>query len=202
MNYTVYIHISPSNKYYIGITQQKPEKRWLYGYGYQNNQYFFRAIQKYGWDAFQHEIVASGLTEEEAKNFERLLIKELDSTNPNKGYNITEGGEGTTGYKPSDEVRQRMSEAQKGRKVSKETKQKQSEAHKGKQFSEEHRRKLSEASKGKPKSAEHTQKNREARLGKPPSINATASAHSEEANRKRRESLRVYWMNKHEESAI
>ena len=27
-NYSVYVHISPSNKYYIGITKFKPSQRW------------------------------------------------------------------------------------------------------------------------------------------------------------------------------
>lgn len=35
--YTVYKHISPSNKVYIGITSRKPELRWRKGNGYYNN---------------------------------------------------------------------------------------------------------------------------------------------------------------------
>ena len=31
-NYIVYKHTSPSNKVYIGITKQKPYKRWKYGH--------------------------------------------------------------------------------------------------------------------------------------------------------------------------
>lgn len=33
MGYTIYKHISPSNKAYIGITSQQPNKRWQNGYG-------------------------------------------------------------------------------------------------------------------------------------------------------------------------
>ena len=33
--WTVYIHISPSNKYYVGITSREPELRWKNGKGYQ-----------------------------------------------------------------------------------------------------------------------------------------------------------------------
>ena len=34
MNYTVYKHICPNNKVYIGITVKKPEVRWNKGLGY------------------------------------------------------------------------------------------------------------------------------------------------------------------------
>lgn len=92
-NYTVYIHTNTINgKCYVGITCQKPEDRWANGYGYSYNEHFFRAIQKYGWNNFDHEIFASNLTQEEACNMEKLLIKELESNNPDKGYNNDEGG--------------------------------------------------------------------------------------------------------------
>lgn len=47
--YTVYMHISPSGKRYVGITRQRPVARWKNGRGYINNEYFYRAIKKYGW---------------------------------------------------------------------------------------------------------------------------------------------------------
>ena len=56
--WTVYIHISPSNKYYVGITSQKPKDRWHGGSGYKKNDHFYRVIKKYGWDNFQHVIIA------------------------------------------------------------------------------------------------------------------------------------------------
>ena len=108
-NYKVYIHISPSLKYYVGITFRDPERRWRPdGSGYKLNEYFWRAIQKYGWDNFQHEIVASNLTKEEAESFERLLIKELNCKSPN-GYNHDNGG--SHKGKVSDETRQKISDS-------------------------------------------------------------------------------------------
>jgi len=92
-NYCVYIHTNKINgKKYVGQTCQKPEKRWNNGQGYKQNSYFYRAIKKYGWDGFDHEIVAQGLTKDEANNFERVLIKELNSINPKEGYNLQDGG--------------------------------------------------------------------------------------------------------------
>lgn len=93
----VYVHISPSNKYYVGITSKKPKDRWRNGNGYDYNSYFTRAINKYGWDNFQHEVVANNLTEDEAKNFEKLLIAKLKSNSREFGYNLTCGGDGAPG---------------------------------------------------------------------------------------------------------
>lgn len=113
--YFVYKHTSPNNKVYIGITQMNPEYRWNHGKGYIKNQYFYRAIQKYGWDNFEHEILYEGLTKSEACNKEVELIALYDSTNPEAGYNISLGGElGNLGLIMSDEVRKKISEATKG----------------------------------------------------------------------------------------
>lgn len=93
MGYYVYKHTSPSGKIYIGITQQRPTKRWGAGYNYDYNDHFFNAIRKYGWDNFSHEILFSGLSREEAKAKEIELIAFYDSANRNKGYNVSPGGE-------------------------------------------------------------------------------------------------------------
>ena len=122
-NFIVYVHISPSNKRYYGITCLKPEKRWNKGNGYKTQQYFYRAIEKYGWNNFQHVIVAKGLDEETAKWLEIELIREWNTTNQDKGYNITQGGEGHRGHNPLDSMTEeakkergkKISEAKKGK---------------------------------------------------------------------------------------
>lgn len=123
----VYVHISPNKKYYVGITSQKPNDRWKNGKGYDYNSYFTRAIQKYGWDNFQHEIVASNLTEEEAKNFEKILIEKLKSNIRKYGYNLSAGGDGVSGVQRfgednsfygkhhSDESRKKISKSRMGK---------------------------------------------------------------------------------------
>ena len=65
--YTVYMHICPNNKKYIGITGQKPEKRWRNGFNYRNSILFNRAIKKYSWENIQHKILYEHLTKEEAE---------------------------------------------------------------------------------------------------------------------------------------
>lgn len=91
-NYTVYKHISPNGKQYVGITKQDVVKRWANGEGYKNCTYFYNAIQKYCWENFQHIILYTGLSREKACEIEKNLIEELDLLNPEKGYNLKTGG--------------------------------------------------------------------------------------------------------------
>ena len=92
--YAVYLHTTPRGKRYVGITGQKePSKRWDSGYGYRNNEHFFRAIKKYGWQNIRHEVLFDGLSEAEAAERERACIKQYQSNDPRYGYNKTSGGE-------------------------------------------------------------------------------------------------------------
>lgn len=159
-DYKLYVHISPSGKRYYGITKQKPKKRWKNGRGYKNNRHFTDAINKYGWDNFQHEVLFDDLTEDEAKLLEQFYIVLYDTTSRDKGYNITLGGDGTLGHEVTEETKYKLSEGNKGKVFSKEHKQKISESLKGihrsedtKQKmrgkkSEEARKKMSESKKG------------------------------------------------------
>ena len=94
--YSVYIHTNTiNNKRYVGTTSKVPAyNRWCKtsGAGYRRNKRFFQDIQKYGWDKFEHEIIASGLNEHEASNMEKILINKLNTTNPDYGYNTEHGG--------------------------------------------------------------------------------------------------------------
>ena len=112
--YCVYKHTNKFNsKVYIGITSQIPEKRWKNGYGYEGNEYFYRAIQKYGWgNGFEHEIIASGLTKADACAMEVKLIELYDSTNSDKGYNFSIGGDcGNAGCSRSEVWLEKMKES-------------------------------------------------------------------------------------------
>lgn len=92
--YTVYCHTNKINgKRYVGITKQKPERRWQNGHGYVGNHHFYNAIKKYGWEEFSHEILFTNLTKKQAKEKEIELIAKWDLTNSNCGYNGTHGGD-------------------------------------------------------------------------------------------------------------
>lgn len=152
MQYTVYKHTSPSGKMYIGITRQRPEKRWgPGGCRYKHNQYLWRAITKHGWRNFEHEIIAEGLTKEEACALEIGLIAKYQSTDPTKGYNHGAGGEkGGNGYRHTEEAKEKIAAANRGKHLSVETRKKVSEARTGRRPSAETRAKLSKAKRGHP----------------------------------------------------
>lgn len=118
--YCVYVHINKINgKMYVGQTCKKPEHRWSNGNGYKGSVCFYSAIKKYGWDGFDHEIIASNLTKKEADSFEQILIKKLKTQNKKYGYNICDGGNRNNsfqGRKLSEEHRQKISESKIGEK--------------------------------------------------------------------------------------
>ena len=166
-NYCVYIHTSPSNKRYIGITSQKPERRWRKnGIGYKNHVFFWNAIQKYGWENFKHEILYTNLTKEEAEQKEIELIAYYKSNQSEYGYNLSSGGEsGSKGYKHTEEVKKRMSENRKGEKNAmygkhhtEETIEKERIRHLRENLSEETIYKMSIAKKGKKRDRQSVEK--------------------------------------------
>lgn len=113
--YVVYMHKTPSNKVYIGITSQKPEKRWQ---SLKYNSYFIKAIKKYGWDNIEHIILAENLSKEDACKMEQDLIAQYKSNDRDYGYNITCGGNvGCLGYKHTDSTKEKMSIDRKGKKL-------------------------------------------------------------------------------------
>lgn len=144
--FSVYVHISPSNKYYVGITCQIPKRRWRFdGSAYKNNIHFWNAIQKYGWNNFQHEVIAQNLTRDEACNFEMVLIDKLKSNNCQYGYNRSSGGEVNQGYSLSKETKEKLSKAFKGRRLSEKQRLALINANKGHHRSEETKKKISMA---------------------------------------------------------
>lgn len=115
MSYTVYKHTSPSDKVYIGITSLKVKERWANGKGYRAQKVFWRAIQKYGWENFKHEILFEDLSEKDAKLKEIELIEFYKSNcnkwkNPAYGYNSTDGGDlREKGFELTEDTKQKIS---------------------------------------------------------------------------------------------
>lgn len=168
--YCVYVHRNSVNgKQYCGITSQKPEYRWRDGDGYTHNTHFQRAIQKYGWGAFEHIILKEGLTHREANLLEQAYIIQNNLMNQDYGYNQTMGGDGTIGYTHTEESKKRMSESRMGHESSEETRAKISASNsgqnngmygaipwnKGVPMSDETRDKVSRSRKGKTSGERH-----------------------------------------------
>ena len=179
--FTVYMHITPSNKRYIGITSKDLSERFGSNGCLYRNQIFGRAIKKYGWDNIEHIIVAQNLTKEKAKKLEIELIAKYDTTNPKYGYNRSIGGDIPVifGQHHSEETKKKISNSNKGKEISLFTRKQISDSVKSLWQTDEYREKqnnravsdiskkrMSEAHKGKILSEKHKEKIRLGNLGK------------------------------------
>ena len=93
--YKIYAHINKINgKVYIGQTcYRNINQRWRHGEGYKHSPHFYNAIQKYGWENFEHIILFEDICGYElADAIERELIQKYQSNNSEYGYNISSGG--------------------------------------------------------------------------------------------------------------
>ena len=94
--YSVYLHIFPNDKKYVGITCRNPLHRWgSCGQGYKRQSLIWNAICKYGWDNVEHIVLYTNKTEEEAQKLEKVLIQLFNTKTPN-GYNLDDGGGGAS----------------------------------------------------------------------------------------------------------
>ena len=119
----IYIATNSNNgKNYVGKTKKTPEERWqehldeaqmLENTRESNPDSKIRgthlnnAIIKYEDDAFIIKQIDVAYSREELNEKETYYVKEYDSMNPDKGYNMTPGGEGG---RPRPEVIERMTE--------------------------------------------------------------------------------------------
>ena len=93
MSYLIYKHTNKLNgKSYIGLTKRTTKARWgKNGAYYKQCSKFWNAIQKYGWEAFDHDILVENIhTLAEANDLECYYINFYDTIR--NGYNISKGG--------------------------------------------------------------------------------------------------------------
>lgn len=155
-NFYIYRHIrlDTNTPFYVGKGKDKR------AYSKQRNNYWHRIVSKYGYVV---EMIEENLTEDQAFAKEIELIKLYKS----QGFceaNFTDGGDGASGLNHSEEIKKRISEANKGqipwnkgktgvysgeslKKMSEETKGEKNSQF-GKTPSKETRKKLSDANKG------------------------------------------------------
>lgn len=185
----VYKHTSPSGKVYIGMTNNTKNRWRQNGIGYKTQPIFWRAIKKYGWENFTHEIICCDLTMEDAQQAEVDLIEKHNSTDRDFGYNVSIGGSymaveaahSPESIEKARQTRRKNREAGKkdpriGRKYPPEFGRKVSASLKGvmagekhplygKHLSEETRKKIGDAHRGKKLSEEHKRKMSESLKG-------------------------------------
>lgn len=149
VTYSIYRLTNKVNgKVYIGVTNNL--KKRMREHSYALNDYLIsKAIRKYGWESFTCEVIDQTNIEREAYEvLEPRHIAEHHSNDPSIGYNLTEGGQGMTGYVFSEETRRKMREAKIGKKQDSESIRKRAESLKGRTVSKDTRRKISEKLKG------------------------------------------------------
>lgn len=143
------------------------------------NTAFCNAIRVYGIDGFDWIVLEDNIADKDLNRKEQQYIAQYNTYLDKQHYNMTEGGEG---FVPSDEIKQKISKANKGRKWTDEQKRVMSEYRKGNQHSNETKEKMSDSAKqcwnqerkelmsekmkGKPKSDEHKHKLSEAKIKK------------------------------------
>lgn len=100
-----------NNKVYIGQSKDI-NKRWyshrseLNGNKH-NNEHLQNSWNKYGCDSFKFEIVEL-CEQSELNNKEIYWIDYYDSSNPDLGYNLTKGGDGTLGRVVTEEEKMKI----------------------------------------------------------------------------------------------
>ena len=109
--YCVYKHTTPNGKVYIGQTKRTIQDRWKYGKGYTSHHHgwFWKAVEKYGWNNIKHEILYDNLSKESADYYEKYFIDLYQSTDKRYGYNCQTGG--SRDYKYSEESKKNISES-------------------------------------------------------------------------------------------
>lgn len=192
--YTVYMHICPNNKKYIGITKQNPKYRWGHGTNYSNNKHFTNAIKKYSWENIQHKILYEHLTKKEAEQKEIELISYYKTTEAEYGYNILKGGNASNGL--SNETRKIIADKIRGRKLTEEHKEKIKKSLLGRKMSEEWKQKISKSLTGKKMSKESVEKARLKKIGKSPWNKGKNNIYSKETLKKMSQNTTKLWQNK------
>lgn len=138
-DFYIYTHKRQSDGivFYVG----KGRGRRAY-YFHERNDHWQKTFKKHGCNV---DIAASGLSECEAFELEKILIAKFQS---DKLCNKTIGGEGVSGYKFTEEQKKRLSESHKGHVATDEARAKISDAKKGRKNPPHVRKLHSERMKG------------------------------------------------------
>ena len=149
--YYVYLHIrlDSGEPFYVGRGKGYRAKQ-----KHSRGHYWRNIVNKHGYDIIYLE---ENKTFEESNELEIYWISRIGRFDLGLGplVNLTNGGDGTVGFKFSEETKILFSKQRKGKKFSEEVRKNMSKSRigntnsKGRKLSEEHKRKIGEASKGK-----------------------------------------------------
>lgn len=151
-----------NGKKYIGRTTDEYKRQWAWN----NLKSSYSGIlinnarRKYGLSSFTYSVLSKCEADDKKEldemlnSLEMYYIEKYNTKAPN-GYNLTDGGEGVSGYKQTEDVIKKRVEKIKGRKRSKEwieklrSRMKGNQNMLGKHHSEEAKLKISNSNKGK-----------------------------------------------------
>lgn len=112
--------ITCNGKYYVGLTAQNDKysrvrEHVLYGSGKScrpwDNSHLYNSIKKYGIENTLFKVIDTTATSQiELNKLEQKYIKHYKCDDREYGYNKTKGGEGTTGFKQSEEQKKETSD--------------------------------------------------------------------------------------------
>jgi len=175
---------SPSGKMYIGIAKNVRTRWQDHASAARRGSEctLHKAIRKYGFDNFKKEILLTS-TFSYVKEMEVKAIAAFNCFKPH-GYNLTKGGDGTLGFKHSEESKRLRSEKLKGRAFAEERKLKISSALKGRTLPDDQKQKISATLKATPRKPEWGKNISKAKKGVP---------QTEEARKIRAESQKLKW---------
>lgn len=159
-HWIIYMYTFPNGKRYIGKTKRTLAARQGSNFSrYRRSRLLWNAIQKYGVDDIEQEILFEGeMTDEYAARLEQIAILSLKTNcsrfhDPDYGYNLTDGGDGVIGCTLTQERYHQLAEQMRangkkrlGTHASEESRQKMREAKLGRSrgpLSEEAKRKIS-----------------------------------------------------------
>lgn len=144
-----------TGKQYIGITGADLRRRWaehVYNATRQMNpSALYAAIRRYGRSDFTIESVCAATSIENIRATEVVLIRQHGTLAP-AGYNLTLGGEGRFGFRPTAESVERSAAKHRGRPCHPNTRRRSSECHKGRPKSALTKARMAAAKRGVPRS--------------------------------------------------
>lgn len=111
-NWSIYKITAEDGRGYVGLTRQKPRKRWhghMHAARSGEESALYNAIRKYGPQYFKLETLTECYSEKEAKTCERALIAEHGTyVRTGRGFNVTYGGDGSYGVVFTEERLEKM----------------------------------------------------------------------------------------------
>lgn len=115
------VHNRSNGKRYVGKTVRSLKQRWhehCFNAGKDRDEMvLYSAIRKYGPDGFDVSILEEHSSVAALDAAEVRLIAGLGThVSLGRGYNMTLGGDGLSGYKHTDRTKQKMSESRRGEK--------------------------------------------------------------------------------------